>query len=152
MGYSAAEGRREILESVATATDQLAVALAVLGEVYEQLDEGSADKLEEVLFRPVQGAVGKARRTHQEFARRFRMPQRNFHAQSPGLPAHDPRAAIDRAADAIAEADHTLGELQDTLLPVEVGDQELRTGLSDVRTMIAPLPHRARELIRILGR
>ena len=38
------------------------------------------------------------------------------------------------------------------MLPVEVGDPELRSGLSRVRELIAPLPDRARNLVRVLGR
>ena len=45
-----------------------------------------------------------------------------------------------------------LAELQDSLLPVEVGDRELRTGLADVRSTLSGVPDRAHELIRVLGR
>jgi hypothetical protein len=38
------------------------------------------------------------------------------------------------------------------MLPVEVGDQQLREGLSATRSTLAPLPARARELVRTLGR
>lgn len=152
MGYTASEGRKEVLETVAGAANQLGIAVAVLGDVYEQLDEDAAERMEEALFRPIQKAYGRAQRTHSEFAGRFRMPARKFRPQSPGLPAHDPRAAIDRAVDAVTAADSALAELQDSLLPVEVGDTELRAGLSEVRTMIGPVPVRARELLRTLGR
>ena len=49
---------------MAAATDQLALALASLGEAYEELDEQTADALEEQLFRPTQSAYGRLRRTH----------------------------------------------------------------------------------------
>jgi hypothetical protein len=38
------------------------------------------------------------------------------------------------------------------MMPVEVGDAELRTGLAEVRELIADLSEQARELVRILGR
>jgi hypothetical protein len=45
-----------------------------------------------------------------------------------------------------------LGELQDSMLPVEVGDVELRTGLAEVRELLGGVRMRARELVRTLGR
>jgi hypothetical protein len=50
------------------------------------------------------------------------------------------------------QADHTIAELQDSMMPVEVGDTELRAGLSDTRSLIAELPARGRRLLRALGR
>jgi hypothetical protein len=38
------------------------------------------------------------------------------------------------------------------MLPVEVGDAALRSGLADVRDRVRGLPERARELLRTLGR
>jgi hypothetical protein len=38
------------------------------------------------------------------------------------------------------------------MLPVEVGDEALRAGLADTRSLLDALPARARELLRILGR
>ena len=37
-------------------------------------------------------------------------------------------------------------------MPVEVGDAPLRAGLAEARELVDPLPDRARELTRILGR
>jgi len=59
---------------------------------------------------------------------------------------------VDRAADAIQAAEDALAELQDTLLPVEVGDQELRAGLSAVRTTIARLPEACDTFVSTFGR
>jgi len=53
---------------------------------------------------------------------------------------------------AAGRADAVLAELQDSLLPVEVGDQELRASLADLRELVAAFPQRARELLRTLGR
>jgi hypothetical protein len=152
VAYSAGEARRQLLDDVAEATDQLALALASLGEAYEELDEQTADHLEEELFRPVQHAYGRLRRTHSEFAERCGLPGRTFEPSSGGLHSADPRVYVERAVDAIERADHGLSELQDSMLPVEVGDRELRDGLSETREMIAELPARARRLMRSQGR
>jgi hypothetical protein len=152
MSYSAGEARGQVLDDVAEATDQLALALASLGEAYEELDEQTADALEEQLFRPVQSAYGRLRRTHAEFAERHGFPVREFAASSGWLHSADPRVYVDRAVDAIEHADNTLAELQDSMLPVEVGDRELRAGLTETRSAIAELPARARRLMRTQGR
>jgi len=152
MAYSAGEARGQLLEDVAEATDQLALALASLGEAYEELDEQTADALEEQLFRPTQSAYGRLRRTHAEFAGRVGLPGRNFESSSGGLHSADPRVYVERAVEAIEQADHVLAELQDSMLPVEVGDRELRAGLSETRETIAELPARARRLMRTQGR
>jgi regulator of protease activity HflC (stomatin/prohibitin superfamily) len=64
----------------------------------------------------------------------------------------DPRVYVERAVEAIESADQGLADLQDSMLPVEVGDRELREGLSETREMIAELPARARRLMRAQGR
>ncbi len=152
MSYNAGEARAQLLDGVADATDQLALALASLGEAYEELDEQTADVLEEQLFRPTQSAYGRLRRTHAEFAGRHELPGREFEASSGGLHSADPRVYVDRAVEAIERADHVLSELQDSMMPVEVGDRELRAGLSETRATIAELPARARRLMRTQGR
>ena len=152
MAYSAGEARHRLLDDMAQASDELALAVAALGEAYEELDEQTADRLEEELFRPVQAAYGRLRRTHAEFAERHRLPARAFQRSSGGMHSADPRVYVDRAVEAIERADQGLAELQDSMLPVEVGDRELRDGLSDVRETIAELPARARRLMRTQGR
>ena len=151
MSYRAADARQEILEQVGAAIEHLGVALARLGEAYERMDERSADRLEEELFRPVQAAYGVAKRTHSTFATRHGLPDRDFAQPSPGLPA-GPREEVDRATEEVQRAESVLSTLQDSMLPVEVGDQELRAGLAKVRELIAPVPGRAREVVRTLGR
>jgi hypothetical protein len=141
----------QILDDAGAAADELGTALAILGEAYEQLDEQTADRVEEVVFRPIQAASGQLKRTHAEFAARFNLPTRTFAAGDPGLPA-EVRVLLERIADAVQAADDTLSELQDSLLPVEVGDEALRAGLSRTRTLIAPVPSTCDELVRTLGR
>jgi len=107
--------------------------------------------MEEELFRPVQAAYGRGQRAHSGFAGRFNLPAQSFQQPTPQLPT-DPRHGIEHAAEELRSADETLVTLQDSMLPVEVGDQELRADISHVRELISPLPGRARELVRVLGR
>jgi hypothetical protein len=151
MGYSTEEGRTQILDDAAAAVEQLSIAVAALGEAYEHLDEQAGDRMEASLFRPLQGGYGQLKRTHSEFAQRSGLPGRDFPQAPPPAPA-DPRDSLEHAADAIQAADEILAELQDSLLPVEVGDQPLRSGLSGTRTTIARLPEACDEFIRTLGR
>ncbi len=151
MAYTTAEGRQNLLDELAAATDEIAVALALLGDAYEGLDEASADRLEDLLFKPVQHAYGRARRTHSEFAQRSNLPTKTF-APAPGGKVITARNAIEDAVQSVEEADALIAELQDSMLPVEVGDAEVRAGLSEVRTALGSAPSGARELLRTLGR
>jgi hypothetical protein len=151
MSYTSADARQQVLDELAKAAEYLGVAVARLGEAYESMDEQSADRLEEQLFRPLQAAYGTARRSHAEFAARYDIPGRTFAQASPGRPV-GPREELEVASEQVRSADETLVTLQDSMLPVEVGDPELRAGLSRVRELIAPLPERTRELLRVLGR
>jgi hypothetical protein len=152
MAYNTAEAQQELLDDVAQAIDQLAVALSALGEAFEQLDDYNAEQLEGKLFRPVQLAYGRAKRTHAEFAARQGLPGRTFAPASPMLPSSGAKGFVAAAVDAIHEADTTLATLQDSMRPVEVGDADLRAGLSEVRRLIGDLPSRAAQLVRMFGR
>ena len=152
MAYRAGEARQQLLDDIASAADQLALSVAALTEAYEELDEQTADHLEAELFRPAQLAYGRLRRTHAEFAERYSLPGRTFERSSGGQHSGDPRVYVDRAVEAIESADQILAELQDSMLPVEVGDRELRAGLSETRETIAQLPAKARRLMRAQGR
>jgi hypothetical protein len=152
MTYRADDARRDLLDRVAEATDELGVALATLGAAYEQLDTNTADRLEEELFRPAQLAYGRARRVHAGFAERHGLPGRTFEPASAGLPSQGVRGFLERAGEAIDDADEILAHLQDSMMPVEVGDAQLRAGLAAVRELIAQLQGRAPVLLRTLGR
>lgn len=152
VAYSAADARKQLLETVAAAADELGFALASVGEAYERLDEHTADELERELFRPLQMAYGRVQRTHTEFANRHGLATRTFEARSAGAPSLGAKDLIENASEAIGTADTLLSTLQDSMLPVEVGDAELRAGLEDVRTLIGDLPARARLVLRTLGR
>ncbi len=150
--YTTADARRQLLDTLAAAADSLGAALASLTEAYELLDEGNADRVEQELFRPVQTAYGRARRTHDEFAARHGLPARTFEPAVPGAPSKGAKGFLDAAVQEIGSADLTLATLQDSMLPVEVGDPELRAGLEQVRELLGHLSTRAHELERTLGR
>jgi hypothetical protein len=147
-----AEARQQLLDTLGEATEQIGVALAALGAAYEQLDVQRADELEEGLFRPVQLAFGRARRMHAEFAGRHGLATRNFEPRSPGLASIGAKGFIDNAVGAVGHADSTLAELQDSMLPVEVGDPPLRAALAELRELIGGFTRNARELVRTIGR
>jgi hypothetical protein len=147
-----AEGRQQLLDDLAEAIETLAIALAALGDAYEQLDERTADALEEQLFRPLQLAYGRAQRAHGAFAGRVGLDARTFSPAPSNPPSERAGELVDDAAERILDADEIVSELQDSLLPVEVGDQEIRAELSGLREALDPLPRRARELTRVLGR
>jgi hypothetical protein len=152
MAYVTREARQDLLATIAEAIDELGRALGALGDAYEQLDERTADALEEQLFRPVQAAYGRAKRTHAAFADRHGLEGRAFEPVSPGAASRGVRAFLDMAVEAVEEADAILADLQDSMMPVEVGDAELRAGLAEVRELAGQLPDRARRLERTLGR
>jgi hypothetical protein len=152
MSFTNAEGRRRLLDDVIDATTDLARSIACLTEAYEALDEQTADRLEEQMFRPVQAAYGRARRTHTEFANRYRLPDGAVAEASPVVAVHDPRAYIERAIEAVEAADQRIAELQDSMLPIDVGDTEVRAGLTETRALLADVPARGRQLLRSLGR
>ena len=152
VSYTTAEGRQQLLDDLAEAIGMLAIALAELGDAYEQLDERTADTLEEQLFRPLQLAYGRAQRAHGAFAARAGLAGRTFAPAPPGAPSTRADELVENAVERILDADEFVSELQDSLLPVEVGDREIRGELSGLREALDPLPRRARELTRTLGR
>jgi hypothetical protein len=152
MSYIANEARQELLDTLGEAIDAIADSLAALGAAYEQLGTMPADRLEEELFRPVQSAYGRAKRTHSGFAQRQGLPERTFAPANPGLPSTGIRGFVDSAVASAGRADGVLAELQDSMMPVEVGDAELRAGLAEVRELLGHVSTRAREFTRTLGR
>ena len=152
MAYTAANARAQVLDVLADAADDIGRALADLGEAYELLDDHAAERLEEELFGPVQMAYGRAKRTHAEFAKRYDLPGHEFAPQAPGGPSHGAKGFIERAVEAASKADGTLATRQDSMLPVEVGDPELRAGITAVRELLGGVRGHAREILRVFGR
>ena len=152
MTYDAAEARRRLLDTIAEAIEEIATALGALGDAYEQLDDDSADRMEATLFKPVQSAYAVAKRTYAGFASRHGLPDRDFAGAPEGAVAHDVRIIMGRAIDAATEADMILSELQDSMAPVEVGDPELRAGLSEVRRGLADVARNGHDFVGLIGR
>ncbi len=152
MSFSSAAGRTQLLAVVAEAADRLAIALGLLSGAYDLLDERAAERLEEEIFRPVQLAYGRLRRTHEEFAARSELPGREFAPAPEGAPARGVQGLLESAVAEVLAADGELATLQDSMLPVEVGDAELRAGLQDVRARLGTVPGAARAMMRTFGR
>jgi hypothetical protein len=149
--YAADEARRELLEEVAQSIDELARAIAGVGEAYDAVDERMADRIEAELFKPLQGAYAAATRTYSGFAARTGLDARSFMPADPPAP-RGVRDLVEEAVDDAAHAEQILADLQDSLAPVEVGDPDLRAGLADVRRRLGEIPGHAEQLIRVLGR
>ena len=153
MAYATQEARQHLLETVAEAIAELQIAVSALGAAYEQLDELSADRMEDALFRPTQTALGRAKRTYTGFAERHGLTAAPVAEQTTGVPpSAGARGNLDRAAETVAEAELILSDIQDSIMQDEVGDAELRGGLADVRATIGPLAEAAHEFMRTLGR
>jgi len=152
MTYTSDEGRRELLGATAEAADAIGVALAALTAAYELVDDDMADRLEAELCGPVQAAYWRAKRGHAEFTGRHGLAPSAFASAEPGAPSAGAGGYVEQAIEAVEHADDILSELQDSMLPVEVGDPELRAAIADVRTRLGEVPGRAHELLRTLGR
>lgn len=152
MPYTREEGQRQLLDSLAQAAQEIETALGALGEAHEQLDEQSAERLEAQMFRPVQRAYALARRTRTDFASRNGMSNGELETPARGAPARGAKGFLEDATQAVERADAGLAELQDSMLPVEVGDAELRSGMSAVRELLGQVPPAAREMLRTFGR
>ena len=70
----------------------------------------------------------------------------------PGPPSQGAKGFIVQATSAAAQADLILSELQDSMMPVEGGDPELRAGLTEVRELLSPIRVSAGGFLRTLGR
>jgi hypothetical protein len=152
MAITTLEARTQIVDELGAATEQIALSVASLGAAYELLDELTADRLEGELFRPVQRALGRAKRTNAQFAERYGLTVPVADESLPGAPSQGVRAFVDRAVVAAIEASRLIAELQDSMLPIEAGDPELRSGLAAARDLVDQLPGAARDFLRTRGR
>jgi hypothetical protein len=151
MSYTSASGRQQILDECGNALTELDIALAELGEAYDHFDEHTAERFEAELFKPLQAAYSALTHARGGFAGRYGLEVAP--PPPPPMPGlRDPRVALANAATAIHDADDALGELQDSMLPVEVGDVELRNDLAHSRRLLDPLPAVCRALSRGFGR
>lgn len=152
MAYTSESARRQLIDELGQAADHLSSAINALGEAYEAADERTGEALETQLFRPVQGAYGRAQRTRSGFAERHQLIAEPLTPATAAAPSADPRVHLERAAAAVEQADQVIADMQDSMLPVEVGDREFREGLAEVRELIAPAPSDARRLLGLIGR
>jgi hypothetical protein len=150
--YTNLEGREGLLEALAESAEQVGAALEFVGAAHERVDDQAAERLEEQLFGSLQRGYAAARRAYSGFASRHGLTARSF-AQSAVPPASlKGPELIEKAAAEAEGADEMLSGLQDDQALIEVGDVELRSGVADVRQAIAPVPDRARQILRMLGR
>lgn len=152
MAFTTAEARQTLLDTIAEATDELGFALACLGEAYELLDDTNSEALEDTLFGPVQVAYGRSKRTYTEFAARHGLPTRALTQEGDSLGVDTASGYLERAVEAVGIANQSLAELQDSMLPIDAGDELLRTGLASIRERLDGLPDQARNFMRTLGR
>jgi len=102
---------------LAEAIDEIGFALASLGAAYEQLDEPTADRLEEELFGPVQGRLwpGEAHPRGSSPTGTGLRAARSRRAL-PAFRRPGAKGFIDHAVNAADEADRNLATLQDSML------------------------------------
>ena len=152
MAYTNIEGREGLLGPLGDAADEVGATLAFISAAHAQVDDRTADRLEELLFGPAQRAYGHVKRAHAEFAARHGLPDRSFAAPAEPPAALRARELIESAAASAERVDEALATLQDDQALLEVGDVELRSGVAAVRENIGVIPGRARELLGTLGR
>ena len=146
------EAREQIISDLGAATVQIGFAVGCLGAAYELLDEVTADRLESELFRPAQRAFAKARHASGGFAERYGLSPSTREAPSPGLASQGVKALVEKAVTASNEGSRRIAELQDSMLPIEAGDAELRAALAETRELVDQLAGPAREFLKTLGR
>lgn len=144
--------REELLQSLRGPIDHLASALALLGEAYDHLDEQQAQALETSLFKPLQRGYGRAKRAVREFAARHEQPPPQLAEPAAPLPATGVKALVEGALAEVEEAENGIVTLQDSLVLLDLGDQELRARLAEVRQALGEARGGARHFLRTLGR
>ena len=152
MAITSGEARQQILDDLAEAVERIGFAAGRLGEAYEALSVGAADRLEAELYMPVQKAFGRGKRTYTQYAERSGLSPRSFAPPPLGVPHDGARGWIDQAVEAAASADFQIADLQDSEIAIEFGDPELRAGLSETRSLLAQLPGASTNFLRSLGR
>ena len=152
MAFTTVEARDRIIGDLEAAEEELGLAVACLGEAFELLATGSADRLEDELFRPVQKAYVRTKRTRTGFAQRVSQDTDEPEPKPPGAPSQGAKGFIQQAIAAASQADLILSELQDSMMPIEGGDPELRASLSEIRELLSPLRVSAGSFLRTLGR
>src|SRR3954468_12680969 len=151
MAQTMVEARQQILDDLAGALDQLGLAVASLSEAFEQLAVDPADKLEADLYRPVQKAYGRGKRTHAQFAERVGLQGDTFEPPSAGPSSQGVKELVQRMAAALADADRRVAEFQATIRLMGGGAGGRRGGWGGVRELLEPVPRAAAMFLRSLG-
>ena len=152
MTFTTREARDRIIGDLEAAEEELGRAVASLGEGFELLPEGSGDRLETELFRPVQKAYARTKRTRTSFAQRVSQETDEPGVRPPGPPSQGAKGFIQDASEAVGQANLILSELQDSMMPVEGGDAALRAAIAEVRELLAPIDPASRAFLSTLGR
>lgn len=152
MAFTTTEARDRIIGDLEAAEEELGLAVACLGEAFELLATGSADRLEDELFRPIQKSYVRTKRTRTGFAQRVAQDTDEPAQKQPGPASQGAKGFVQQAIAATTQADLILSELQDSMMPVEGGDAELRASLSEIREMLSPMRVSAGAFLRTLGR
>ena len=152
MAYDSGQARVELLDEVGDATDDLGRGAGRSGRglrgarrLQRRAPGGAA--------LPARPDGLRARAAHPQRVRRAATACPTAPSRPrPRAPSQGVKGFIDAAVSAVVRADARLAQLQDSMRPVEVGDAELRAGLSEVRRLVADVPRRASEFVRGLGR
>ena len=88
MAITSSEARQQILDELADAIEQIGFAAGRLGEAYEVLSVGAADRMEAELYMPVQKAFGRGKRAYSQYAERHGLSPRTLSPPPLGVP-HD---------------------------------------------------------------
>jgi hypothetical protein len=152
VAITSGEARQQILDELAEAIEQIGFAAGRLGEAYEALSVGAADRMEAELYMPVQKAFGRGKRAYSQYAERSGLSSRSFAPPPLGVPHDGARGWIAQAVEAAASADYQISDLQDSEIAIEFGDPELRAGLSETRALLGKLPGAAANFMRSFGR
>jgi hypothetical protein len=152
VSFTTAEARDRIIGDLEAAEEELGFAVTSLGEAFEALPEASGDRLEGELFRPVQRAYARNKRTRTGFAQRVSRETDEPDSRPVGAPSQGAKGFVQAAAGAAGQADLILSELQDSMMPVEGGDAELRAAIAEIRELLAPVRTNAAMFLRNLGR
>jgi len=146
------DARAQLVRDLAVEAERLGRALSQLGEVYDHLDETSAQELEGRLFRPLQKAYAVAVRAVRRYAEGHGLEVPDLTSPPPPLPASGVRELIERALEEVEAADAGIAAVQDGELFPEISDPQLRAGLGEVRTALAGCAEAGRALSRGFGR
>ena len=131
VSYIAGEARQEMLDTLGDAIDEIAAALC---------GSRRGVRSSSARFPPTGSRRSCSARSRPRTGVRSRptpaspsgrgCPAGRSLPRLQGLPSTGIRGFVDSAVESVAEADAELAELQDSMMPVEVGDPELRAGLA----------------------